>query len=51
MEKVVKVCIPEKYLDGETKYHINPCGNFIIGGPMVKKKLFTMTGSKFGEYV
>jgi S-adenosylmethionine synthetase len=38
MEKVVKVCIPEKYLDGETKYHINPCGNFIIGGPMVKNK-------------
>jgi len=35
MEKVVKAVIPEKYLDSETKYHINPCGNFIIGGPMV----------------
>jgi len=35
MEKVVKEVIPAKYLDGETKYHINPCGNFIIGGPMV----------------
>jgi len=34
MEKVVKEVIPAKYLDGETKYHINPCGNFIIGGPM-----------------
>ncbi len=34
MEKVVREVIPEKYLDAETKYHINPCGNFIIGGPM-----------------
>ncbi|XP_040577855.1 S-adenosylmethionine synthase [Lepeophtheirus salmonis] len=34
MEKVVKVVIPPKYLDENTKYHINPCGNFTIGGPM-----------------
>ena len=34
MEKVVKTVIPSKYLDAETKYHINPCGNFVIGGPM-----------------
>jgi len=34
MEKVIMTCIPKKYLDGETKYHINPCGNFVIGGPM-----------------
>ena len=34
MAKVVKEVIPDKYLDNETKYHINPCGNFIIGGPM-----------------
>ena len=34
MEKVVKAVIPSKYLDAETKYHINPCGNFVIGGPM-----------------
>lgn len=33
MEKVVKEVIPEKYLDEETIVHINPCGNFIIGGP------------------
>lgn len=35
MEKVVKEVIPAKYLDEDTKYHINPCGNFVIGGPMV----------------
>jgi len=34
MEKVVKAVIPDKYLDDNTKYHINPCGNFVIGGPM-----------------
>jgi len=34
MEKVVKAVIPAKYLDDSTKYHINPCGNFVIGGPM-----------------
>lgn len=34
MEKVVKAVIPEQYLDDQTIFHINPCGNFIIGGPM-----------------
>lgn len=33
MDKAVKRVIPEKYLDADTKYHINPCGAFIIGGP------------------
>eukprot|EP00090_Calanus_glacialis_P020164 TRINITY_DN309_c0_g1_i2.p1 TRINITY_DN309_c0_g1~~TRINITY_DN309_c0_g1_i2.p1 ORF type:complete len:398 (-),score=129.62 TRINITY_DN309_c0_g1_i2:914-2107(-) len=34
MEKVVYATIPKKYLDADTKFHINPCGNFVIGGPM-----------------
>jgi len=34
MEKVINTTIPKKYLDADTKYHINPCGNFVIGGPM-----------------
>lgn len=33
MEKAIKAVIPEKYLDADTKYHINPCGEFIMGGP------------------
>ena len=33
MEKVCSVAIPEKYLDLETKFIINPSGQFIIGGP------------------
>merc|ERR1712004_798130 len=34
MEKVVLATIPKQYITPETKYHINPCGNFVIGGPM-----------------
>ena len=34
MEKVVHTTIPKKYLEAETKFHINPCGNFVFGGPM-----------------
>lgn len=36
MNKVIREVIPSKYLDDETKFHINPCGEFVIGGPMVK---------------
>jgi len=32
-DKVIKTTIPEKYLDENTKFHINPCGDFVIGGP------------------
>lgn len=35
MEHVIKYTIPPKYLDERTVYHINPCGEFITGGPMV----------------
>lgn len=34
MEHVVRVAIPAKYLDSKTVYHLNPSGQFIIGGPM-----------------
>lgn len=35
MNKVVKDVIPAEYFDANTIVHINPCGLFIIGGPMV----------------
>jgi len=33
MNKVIRVVIPEKYLDEKTVFHVNPCGLFITGGP------------------
>ncbi len=34
MEYVIKPIIPAHMLDAKTKYHINPTGRFVIGGPM-----------------
>lgn len=34
MTQVVKEVIPAEYFDANTIVHINPCGLFIIGGPM-----------------
>src|SRR5271170_2071241 len=34
MEHVIKPIVPAKMLDAKTKYHINPTGRFVIGGPM-----------------
>jgi len=34
MECVIKPVIPSHMLDSKTKYHINPTGNFEIGGPV-----------------
>ncbi|HET9994935.1 MAG TPA: methionine adenosyltransferase [Candidatus Acidoferrum sp.] len=33
-EYVIKPIIPAAMLDSKTKYHINPTGRFVIGGPM-----------------
>ena len=34
MEDVIRPIIPASMLDSKTKYHINPTGRFVIGGPM-----------------
>jgi len=33
-EHVIRPIIPSAMLDSKTKYHINPTGRFVIGGPM-----------------
>jgi len=34
MEHIIRPVIPAHWLTEETKYHINPTGNFVIGGPV-----------------
>lgn len=34
MELIIKPVLPAEWLSKDTKYHINPTGQFIIGGPM-----------------
>jgi S-adenosylmethionine synthetase len=34
LEHIIKPVLPEKWLTKQTKFHINPTGRFVIGGPM-----------------
>jgi S-adenosylmethionine synthetase len=33
INKIIKSCIPAELDKGNIKYHINPTGNFVVGGP------------------
>lgn len=34
MEEIIKPVLPEAWIDANTQFHINPTGNFVIGGPV-----------------
>jgi S-adenosylmethionine synthetase len=34
LEEIIKPILPSEWLHGNTAYHINPTGNFVIGGPV-----------------
>ena len=34
VEEILKPVLPAKWIDKRTKYHINPTGRFVIGGPV-----------------
>jgi len=43
LEEVIRKVIPPSMLDDQTKYHINPTGRFVLGGPVADTGL---TGRK-----
>ncbi|MEX2148864.1 MAG: methionine adenosyltransferase [Steroidobacteraceae bacterium] len=34
MEEIIKPVLPKRWITGRTKFHINPTGRFVIGGPV-----------------
>ena len=34
IEQVIRPVLPKKYVNGTIKYHINPTGRFVVGGPI-----------------
>jgi S-adenosylmethionine synthetase len=55
MEKVIFQVIPDRLLDKNTKYHINPTGRFAVGGPqgdcgLTGRKIIVDTYGGFGHH-
>jgi len=34
MDEIIKPVLPAEWINGDTQYHINPTGRFVVGGPV-----------------
>ena len=55
VEEVIKKIIPGEYLDSKTKYHVNPTGRFVTGGPkgdcgLTGRKIIVDTYGGYGRH-
>jgi S-adenosylmethionine synthetase len=55
IEELIKKTIPAQYLDRSTVYHVNPTGNFVIGGPhgdcgLTGRKIIVDTYGGYGRH-
>ena len=55
VEDLVPAVIPTEYVDAKTKYHVNPTGRFVIGGPqgdcgLTGRKIIVDTYGGYGRH-
>lgn len=54
-DAVIEAVVPARYLDGRTKYFVNPTGRFVIGGPagdcgLTGRKIIVDTYGGYGRH-
>jgi S-adenosylmethionine synthetase len=55
IEEVIQKIVPAQYLDRETKFHVNPTGRFVVGGPqgdcgLTGRKIIVDTYGGYGRH-
>jgi S-adenosylmethionine synthetase len=55
VDEVIRKVLPPEYLDQRTKYHVNPTGRFVIGGPvgdcgLTGRKIIVDTYGGYGRH-
>ncbi|MEZ5313082.1 MAG: methionine adenosyltransferase [Thermoanaerobaculia bacterium] len=55
IETIIRPIVPAQYLDAATKYHVNPTGKFVIGGPqgdsgLTGRKIIVDTYGGYGRH-